>query len=116
MDAKLATREFRLQQWMAIFHDRSESGLTIKQYCEERGISRDSYFYWQKIARNSAIKNSNRTTFAELNVSEQGNPAETPNQFVPQLTISLDRFTIGVDSETPKGLLTMALEAISDVK
>ncbi len=116
MNAKLAKREFRLQQWMAIFHDRSESGLTIKQYCEERGISRDSYFYLQKIARSSAVENSKQTKFAELTVSEKEKPAEISSQFVPQLTISLDRFTIGVDSETPKGLLTMALEAIADVK
>lgn len=60
-----ATRQYRLQQWQSIFHDRAESGLTVKGYCQSHGVTKDSYYYWLKVAREAAIEEVG-PVFAEL--------------------------------------------------
>ena len=59
------TRQFRLQQWQDVFHDRKESGLTVNEYCQSHGIARDRYYYWLKVAREAAIEKAG-PVFAEL--------------------------------------------------
>lgn len=53
MATRAETRRICLAQWNKIFSDRASSGLSVKDYCAQNNISRDSYFYWQNIARNS---------------------------------------------------------------
>ena len=55
MDTRMLTNQVRMAKWSEIIKDRCESGLTIKEYCAERGISRDAYFYWLKKIRESAV-------------------------------------------------------------
>ena len=45
---------YRMQQWAQIIQDRAASGETIKAYCEQRGLRRNSYYYWQRILREAA--------------------------------------------------------------
>ena len=46
LTTQAVTREVRLRQWREIIHARQESGLTVKDYCESHGITKDSYYYW----------------------------------------------------------------------
>ncbi len=42
----LAVRdEYRMQQWTEIIRERQESGLTVKDYCAQHGISEKTYYY-----------------------------------------------------------------------
>lgn len=54
MDTKKVTSEYRLSHWAQIVKIRQDSGKTVKDYCEESGISRNAYFYWQKKLREAA--------------------------------------------------------------
>lgn len=54
MDTKIVTAKYRASQWMDIIKDRQNSGLNIKSYCQERGISRHAYYYWQRKLREVA--------------------------------------------------------------
>ena len=46
--------EYRLSHWAQIMHERMESGMSIKAYCRQLGISTNTYFYRQKKLRESA--------------------------------------------------------------
>ena len=46
MNTKLATALIRVKNWAAIIQDRNESGLSVKDYCAQHQLSRDSYYYW----------------------------------------------------------------------
>lgn len=50
------TREFRLSQWAKIIQERSQSGLTIKAFCQRLGICANTYFYWQRKLREAACR------------------------------------------------------------
>lgn len=54
MNTQKVTAEYRLSQWTQIIKMCHDSGKTIKDYCEESGISRNAFFYWQKKLREAA--------------------------------------------------------------
>lgn len=48
----LAVRdEYRLQQWAMIVQECSNSGLSNREFCRQRGIPEKSFYYWQKKLR-----------------------------------------------------------------
>ena len=42
MDTNLATKQFRLNQWVGIIKDCRLSGLRVDDYCRQHGITRDA--------------------------------------------------------------------------
>ena len=48
----LAVRdEYRAQTWAMLIQESKTSGLTNKEFCEQRGISEKSFYYWQRKLR-----------------------------------------------------------------
>ncbi|MBQ9234488.1 MAG: hypothetical protein IJ167_10725 [Lachnospiraceae bacterium] len=45
------TMELRLAQWAGIIKEQKQSGLTVKDWCSQNGITKDSYYYWQQKLR-----------------------------------------------------------------
>ena len=82
MNTKMVTTGFRMAQWAQVIQDRKTSGEKIKNYCQNRGLSRDAYFYWQKKIKETAcdqfmvMESEPRqnglvaTGFAEVNIRE----------------------------------------------
>ena len=55
IDTRKITKEYRLSHWVQIMQERSESGLSIKGYCEREGIHQNVYHYWQRKLRAAAV-------------------------------------------------------------
>ena len=116
MDTRLATTNIRIQHWAAVFKAKAESGLTVDEYCDQNGITRNAYYYWLRRARTAVL--DTQTTFVELKAPGTEDFPQAPtviHSFAPQLTIEKNGLVIGVDSNTPKELLALALEAVSYV-
>ena len=48
----LAVRdEYRAQQWAMLIQESKSSGMTNKDFCIQRGVSENSFYYWQKKLR-----------------------------------------------------------------
>ncbi len=54
MDTLKVTAEYRLSQWMKVMQERQNSEQTIKDFCQTRGINKQSYYYWQRKLRKAA--------------------------------------------------------------
>jgi putative transposase len=65
MDTRKIAAEYRLSQWMNVIREQQNSGQSIKEFCQDRGISRNSYFYWRRKLREAACM--------ELSKIESGN-------------------------------------------
>ena len=52
--SKEATHLYRLQQWGEAVKDCKSSGKTVGAWCSEQGISKKSYYNWQKQVRDAA--------------------------------------------------------------
>jgi len=70
MNTRQIASEYRMVKWAGIIQDRKSSGESIDSYCENRGLSRDSYFYYQKKLREATCENiemiSSRMTGSNL--------------------------------------------------
>lgn len=131
MDARTAKRIFRIQQWTAIFQDRLNSGLKINDYCNKIGITRDQYFYWQKIVREDALSRAKGPGFVEICLpDERAYVAAEAHTSVAQteikgtsdtslsegLLISINGIDIHVTEYTSPILLAKTIGVIRDVK
>jgi transposase-like protein len=54
MNAKTVTAEYRQSQWLQVIKKRNESGMTVKDFCQAEGITKDSYYYWLRKLREKA--------------------------------------------------------------
>ena len=78
MDSREMLAEFRLAHWAGVLARRVESGLSIRQFCEDEGIRENTYYYWQKKLREIACEQIARNHeevsmhqgFAEVRVAE----------------------------------------------
>ena len=56
VNTRTIAAEYRLAHWTQIMQDRKQRGLSIRAYCEKIGISKNTYFYWQKKLRVAACE------------------------------------------------------------
>ncbi len=56
MTVNQAAQEYRKQQWIQVIRDCRESGLSNREYLEQKGISRDRFYYWQRRLRKEALE------------------------------------------------------------
>ena len=65
----LAVRdEYRAQSWAMLIQESKPSGLTNKEFCEQRGISEKSFYYWQRKLRSHIIGDCLNLYLARLNL------------------------------------------------
>jgi len=55
IDTREIAAEYRLGHWSQILQDRAASGMSIKAYCEIKGIHQNMYHYWQRKLRAAAV-------------------------------------------------------------
>ena len=46
----------RLMHWSGVMRERSESGQSIRRWCQENGVSEKTYHYWQRRLRDAACE------------------------------------------------------------
>lgn len=126
-DTRLAVREYRSKQWMQIIQDRSQSGLTIREYCQQNGLSLNAYYYWLRIIRHQAMEEGKAT-------NQHQEFVEIPSLQVPEkpgsqvlldqapladhgsgLTLEFKGVHIQVQTSTSMQLLSKTLEVVSHV-
>ena len=112
MDTRIVTNQVRMAKGSEVIKDRCESGLTIKEYCAEHGISRDAYFYWLRKIRESAVATASEQ-FAELLP-----PTERPVAVGGEagVTIELNGAKIRVEDACCRSTLAMVLEVLRNAQ
>ena len=49
---------YRAESWARIIEECSNSGLTKREFCQQRGISEKSYYYWLRKLRKKLVTSS----------------------------------------------------------
>ena len=53
----LAVRDaYRAQEWAMLIQECSASGLTKREFCQQRGISEKSFYYWLRKLRTQMVE------------------------------------------------------------
>lgn len=56
MDTRQVAHEVRRQQWALVLQERRESGLSIGEFCRDRGIKEKTFYYWQRRLREAVCE------------------------------------------------------------
>ncbi len=124
MNIRKAKRDCNIQRWKSIIEDRNASSLTVKEYCQRNGLSRDAYFYWLRIIRQELLKAAestelqctNSSRFVELTESRESLQAPSspndPSDAASEIILSLNGVTMRVSESTSPALLARTLEVI----
>ena len=119
MNAKEAATQYRMKEWAAIIQDRADSGLTIDKYCEQRGISKNSYYYWLKAIRKKLISEVPAAVGdvppAPITFQELATPSQVTS-VQDSITIGIKGMSIIVTKDTSMELLLRVLEVAQHVK
>ena len=51
MNAKQKIHHAKLNQWIGLFKEQADSGLTVRQWCEQNNYSIHTYNYWKHILK-----------------------------------------------------------------
>lgn len=51
MDVQKVSHAVTKEQWKQLIIERQESGMTVRDWCLEKGITESNYYYWLKIIR-----------------------------------------------------------------
>lgn len=114
-ETSIVARQYRLQEWANLLHDcknRPES-MTIKQWCEQHGISTANYYYRLTQVRKACLE-TNQISHSQsvVPVPETLLSGETPSE----LELAVNNICIRVNQNTSAELLKMVLEVASHVK
>jgi putative transposase len=56
MNTREIATAYRISQWTQALQERKESGESIKEFCQRKGVSRNTYFYWQRKLRETVCR------------------------------------------------------------
>lgn len=113
-------KELRLAQWAGIIKEQKQSGLTVKDWCSQNGITKDAYYYWQQKLRKevyAAIKPQepifapvpNEVMLQQSAISEPGN--------VSSLTLRKGKVTVEIsDCVFNQDIITLIREVMADAQ
>lgn len=105
MNTTKATAEFRAKQWMQIIQERQASGMNIKNFCLDRGIKRDQYFYWQSKFRKAACSGLSKPREIQIPSPKGWVQLSSENKIKSSLDIEVSGCRITVDHKTDSELL-----------
>ena len=56
MNTREIASELRLSSWAQAMQERAAAGISIKEFCQNRGVSQNTYYYWQRKLREATCE------------------------------------------------------------
>ena len=123
MNSRELTAEYRMTHWAQLLQERAASGLNVQDFCLDKGITRNTYFYWQKKLREAAcarlVEANPKTTdltvqsFAEVRLSGTDDKQALP-QF-DQVCIETGSYKIRAGAGYPMENIAALLREIAQL-
>ena len=116
MDTQLVATQMRHRSWMEDYARQQESGLTVKAWCQENGITQKTFYYRLRVLREEACSLMNMESNKPAVKQEPGfvrvglpKAAETSSG----IRIKLDSAEISISPDASNEHVRMVLEAIA---
>ena len=110
-----AKRITRINEWRQLIHERQQSGQSVRAWCLQNGIRENSYYYWLRIIRREALRETENRSGALVRVKPEKLAVETVSPQPSSEGIVIR--THGVEAELPSGtdigILAAFVKAIS---
>ena len=66
-----AKRITRMNEWRQLIHERQQSGQSVRAWCLQNGIRENSYYYWLRIIREEALRETENRSCALVRVEPE---------------------------------------------
>ena len=96
-----AKRITRMNEWRQLIHERQQSGQSVRAWCLQNGIRENSYYYWLRIIREEALRETENRSGALVRVEPEKLAAETVSSQPSSGRIVIRAH--GVEAEFPSG-------------
>ena len=110
-----AKRITRMNEWRQLIHERQQSGQSVRAWCRQNGIRENSYYYWLRIIREEALRETENRSGALVRVEPEKLTVETVSPQPSSRGIVIRAH--GVETEFPSGadigILAAFVKAIS---
>lgn len=110
------TRELRLMHWTELVKECHNSGLKVKDWCQQNDIDEKRYYYWQRKVRREILQIQESTTsvekvttFAQLPVPIKD---ESESTFQPDVVLKMGTVVIEISNTASDLLLSKVSEMI----
>ena len=114
------TKELRLAQWARIIKEQKQSGLTVKAWCSQNGITKDAYYYWQQKLRKEVYEviKPQESIFAPVpNEVMLEQPARSDYKSTASLTLRKGNVTVEItDCTLSPDIFALIREVITDAQ
>ena len=123
MNTRKVATELRLTQWAQMIQGRRESGQSIEAYCQAVGVSRNTYFYWQRKLREAACEELGSRISREVSPCEKAlipdgwavcKSAE-PVAMGKPVAIEIGGFRVIAEAESDPGILVKVCRALKSL-
>lgn len=120
MNTRQVTKNYRLEQWALKISERKNSGLTIKNWCEQEGITQGSYYYWLKQVRQAACEplpdftNQETTTLVPIKLNHE-QPEPNISQIQQLICLSYQDFHVEFSDQVKPEFITHLLKELKNV-
>ena len=120
MNAKQKFHHAKLSQWIRLFKEQADSGLTVRQWCEENNYSIHTYNYWKHILKEEVVSKA-LPDIVPLTLPEATPSlpiAQTPTSVLTNrpiratATLSLGDISIEFDSDISEDFLRTIIKAV----
>lgn len=110
MDTRIATKNYRLNQWTEIVRDCTQSGMKVDEYCEAHGITHHQYYYWLKKVRQAALSSQQANDFIEI-TDYADPPCDTSEAAA---VLSINGFDLKISNNASSDFIKKLLGAVQD--
>lgn len=105
------------ERWAALIKERMGSGMTVREWCQERNIKESQYYYWLRSLRqdeaDAAAQDSQATPFVELPVICR---KQEPQPGRPAAVIRKGDISIEITESASAGFIAKIMEAASHAR
>jgi hypothetical protein len=127
MKLQEAKRKARLQEWASQVKAQEESGMSVKTWCEARGLCRTTYYNWRRHVQEELleiIENNGKLHSRELSPATGGLPQQCEDTpvFMPvsapqgkgaALTVWIGACAIDIQNGADAGTIDQVLRTVS---
>ena len=113
MNTREIAAAYRLSQWAKELQARVANGESVKDFCRRKGVSRNTYFYWQRKLREAAchelaVKSSDKLVPSGWALCEVAEPKSSPKI----LPIEIGCCRVMADAEVDPELLAKVCKVL----
>jgi len=119
MNTREIATQYRLSNWSQALSDRVARKESVKEFCKRKGISKNTYFYWQRKVREAAVQEMLPSVIESPSPIPAGwrqvEGIAVPKAEESELTIEIGKSRIKVNKAIDSELLTQVCKVLVEV-